>query len=126
MHETFLRAMGHMDLLSSLKAYQQRAWLYRTCKNLYIDGERARQRQEALLESLAWETPVDNLFPDEAGMPNPLDLVPARYRDLVEMRYFMAMNSTEIGAHLGIPPATVRWRLRMALKAARDRAEELW
>ncbi|MFN2201071.1 MAG: sigma factor, partial [Caldilineaceae bacterium] len=31
--DTFVRSMGHVELLRMLKKHQRRAWLYRTLKN---------------------------------------------------------------------------------------------
>jgi RNA polymerase sigma-70 factor (ECF subfamily) len=42
-------------------------------------------------------------------------------RVLIALRHYAGMDSSEIGALLGIPPATVRTRLRRALAALRER-----
>ena len=49
-----------------------------------------------------------------------LDDVPRRYRELLRKRYELCMTSTEIGQELGIPPATVRSRLRLAIQWLRS------
>ena len=123
--ETFIRAMGHLDLLDLLEPYQRRAWLYRTLKNLFLDGESASQRQEALIEQMAQDVPIAGYLPQEVISPNPFDLVPAKYRELVEKRYILGMTSQEIGEELGIPAATVRSRLHLALKKLRLQAYKL-
>jgi RNA polymerase sigma-70 factor (ECF subfamily) len=117
--ETFIRAMGHLELLGLLKSYQRRAWLHRTLKNLFIDEQRSRQRQQDLIEQLAQETPLAGHLPPEVLSPNPFDLVPERYRELVEKRYVLGMTSREIAEELGVPAATVRSRLHLALKNLR-------
>lgn len=40
-------------------------------------------------------------------------------RAVVVMRYYLDLNATEISAQLDCPPATIRWRLRAALKRLR-------
>jgi RNA polymerase sigma-70 factor (ECF subfamily) len=117
--ECFIRAMGHLDLLGLLEPYQRRAWLYRTLKNLFLDDESARQREEALIEQMAQDVPLAGYRPREVIWPNPFDLVPAKYRDLVRKRYVLGMTSQEIADELGIPAATVRSRLHLALKKLR-------
>lgn len=113
--ETFIRAMGHVQLLAQLNPYEQGAWLYRTLRNLFLDEQNARRRQEALIERLAREGPSED-HPPEMGVASDLfELVPERYRELLEMRYVLGMNSQEIGENLGIPAATVRWRLHAAI-----------
>jgi RNA polymerase sigma-70 factor (ECF subfamily) len=123
--ETYIRAMGHLDLLDLLEPYQRRAWLYRTLKNLFLDGESARQREEALIEQVAQDVPFASYRPQEVIWPNPFDLVPEKYRDLVRKRYILGMTSQEIASELGIPAATVRSRLHLALKKLRLQAYKL-
>jgi RNA polymerase sigma-70 factor (ECF subfamily) len=122
--ETFIRAMSHLDLLNLLKPYQRRAWLYQTLKNLFLDELRSRRRQEALLEQLAPETEADDFSAKEFLTANPLALVPERYRELVEKRYVLGMTSQEISEELGIPAATIRSRLHLALKELRSQGGE--
>jgi RNA polymerase sigma-70 factor (ECF subfamily) len=123
--ETFIRAMGHLDLLDLLEPYQRRAWLYRTLKNLFLDDVSARQRQEALIEQMAQDAPLAGYLPQEVISPNPFDLVPEKYRDLVRKRYILGMTSQEIAEELGIPAATVRSRLHLAIKKLRLQAYKL-
>ena len=116
--DTFIRAMGHLDLLKMLKPYQRRAWLNRTLKNLFLDALNAHRRQEALAHQLTMEgSAIYN--PKEVISPNPFDLVPERYREVVEKRYILGMTSQEIAQELGIPAATVRSRLHLAMKKLR-------
>jgi RNA polymerase sigma-70 factor (ECF subfamily) len=123
--ETFIRAMGHLDLLDLLEPHQRRAWLYRTLKNLFLDDVSARQRQEALIEQMAQDAPLAGYLPQEVISPNPFDLVPEKYRDLVRKRYILGMTSQEIAGELGIPAATVRSRLHLAIKKLRLQAYKL-
>ena len=123
--ETFIRAMRYLELLDLLEPYQRRAWLYRTLRNLFLDDESARQRQEALIDQMAQDVPVAGYLPHEVISPNPFDLVPEKYRDLVRKRYVLGMTSQEIGEELGIPAATVRSRLYLALKKMRLQAYKL-
>jgi RNA polymerase sigma-70 factor (ECF subfamily) len=121
--DTFVRAMGHLDLLGALKPYQQRAWLYRTLKNLFLDGLNARQRQQELLDQLAREPSTSPSLEDLVLSPDPFALIPERFRDIVVQRYMLGMNSREIGEALGIPAATVRSRLYLAMQEARSRLQ---
>ena len=123
--ETFIRAMGHLELLGLLKSHQRRAWLYRTLKNLFLDDLQARQRQDTFSMQLTLQTQdLENLLP-EVISPTPFDLVPEQYRDIVEKRYVLGMNSRQIAEELGIPAATVRSRLHLALKKLRAQKSKL-
>jgi len=123
--ETFLRSMGHIKLLEQLNDYQRQAWLYRTLKNLVLDEQYARQREQILVDQLAQQA---KLIQDVQVDSNPmldvltqdiLDQVPKNYRELLYKRYVLGLTSQEIAHELGIPAATVRSRLHLALKKLR-------
>ena len=114
--ETFIRAWAHLELLGQLNHYQRRAWLYQVLKNLFLDEQRARQRQQVLVKQLTWEAQIAS-YPSPGVMSQEFfDLVPERYRELLQQRYLLGMTSKEIGRQLGIPAATVRSRLHLAIK----------
>jgi RNA polymerase sigma-70 factor (ECF subfamily) len=122
--ETFIQALTYLELLKQLNRYQRRAWLYRVLKNRFIDQQRAHQREQALLERLADLIEVeDSLFVD-ARLYGLFDRVPERYRDLLKQRYVLGMTSEEIGHEMGVPAATVRSRLRLAIKWLRTHQSE--
>ncbi len=123
--DTFIRAMGHLELLKILKPHQQQAWLYRTLKNLFFDEQNARRRQAAFIEGLTQEISAATYLIEEVISPNPFELVPDRYRDLFRKRYVLGMTSQEIAKELGLPPATVRSRLHLALKEVRAKKAKL-
>jgi RNA polymerase sigma-70 factor (ECF subfamily) len=123
--DTFVRAMGHLELLGLLKPHQRRSWLYRTLKNLFLDELKARERQALFSEQVAWQTAaVGNVLP-EVMSPTPFELVPDQYRDIVEKRYVLGMTSRQIAEELGIPAATVRSRLHLAMKQLRSQKSKL-
>jgi RNA polymerase sigma-70 factor (ECF subfamily) len=45
------------------------------------------------------------------------------YREVIFLRYFEDLNASEIGARLGIPAGTVRWRLKEGLADLRRRLD---
>lgn len=116
--EAFLRAMLNEELLSTLGENQQRAWLYRTVKNIYIDRIRHTHRESVVerfpevqkeqeeMITVEWELLLNSL-PDMEGL-------------LFTMRYLMGYNSKQIGEMFQIPPGTVRSKLSLARKHLRD------
>ena len=115
--ETFIQAMANLGLLCRLNAYQRRAWLYQVLKNRFLDQLRAYRRRQALFEQLAEQAMIDDDSVAGVVLPYGLfELVPARYRDLLRKRYILGMTSEEIGHDLGIPAATVRSRLHLAIE----------
>jgi RNA polymerase sigma-70 factor, ECF subfamily len=118
--ETFMRAYTHLAQLGGLAPYQRKAWLYRVLKNHFIDMRRASQREQTLMAQLAW---AENLASTGSleDLPNP---IPEKYRRLLQMHYTLGMSSEEIGARLGVPAATVRSRLRLALQQLRKFTRE--
>lgn len=123
--ETLIRAMGNLALLQQLNPYQRQAWMYRVLKNLFIDGERRRERQETLYEHLVWEAELDTAPAATMLAREMIDLVPERYHDVLHRRYIMGQTSEEIGSAYGIPAATVRSRLYLARKWLRTHHPEL-
>ena len=117
--ETFIRAMAHLELLGQLNAYQRRAWLYRVLKNLFLDAQDTRRREQALVEQLTQEAQFVRNPWMEIMSADLFERIPERYRELLQKRYLLGMTSEEIGRELGIPAATVRSRLHLAIKRLR-------
>lgn len=110
-----------------------RSWLLRITVNVCRDWWRgdfgARQRLTESLDDGAEGFATIAVDLDACDLAAALDLRQAVNRlegDLrlvVALRYYAGMDATEIGAALGIPPATVRTRLRRALHTLRDRLQ---
>ncbi len=122
--ETFLRALAHSELLGQLNRQQCRAWLYRVLKNLFVDRQRARQRQQALVKRLTRKALIACAPPPAALSPDFFDRLPPRYQEVLQRRYVLRMTSEEIGHDLGIPAATARSRIRLAIKWLRTHRSE--
>lgn len=108
-----------------------RAWLLRITVNLCTDWRRGRfGTRQRVTESLDIAGGTDLLAtldfdPGTSDHTGALDVrraVNGLERDLriaVALRYYAGLDSAEIGNLLGIPPATVRTRLRRALTLLR-------
>ena len=116
--EAFLRALVNAELLNELHPAQQKAWMYRTIKNLYVDRVRhasfetyVEQLPELLQEADGYSR-VDgeqllNSLPGDEGV-------------LFSMRYLQGFTSTEIGEFYNLPPGTVRSKLSSARNHLRE------
>jgi RNA polymerase sigma-70 factor, ECF subfamily len=114
--ETLIKALNHLDLLQRLNVYQRQAWLYQVLKNLFLDQRRARLRMDRLVSQLGEQDLVADAESPNTAITSVLHLIPRQYREVLERRHILGMTSQEIGAELGLPAATVRSRLRLAVK----------
>lgn len=113
---TFIRALRHLDLLADLLPHQRRAWLYRTLKNLFLDDLRAARREQDYVEELKVEIRLaGEAFPNLRAK-EVMEKLPENTRDLLHQHFILGMTSEEIGEKLGIPAATVRSRVHLAIK----------
>ncbi len=113
------------------EASSLRSWLIRITYNVCHDWRRGRfGTQRSLTQPLFDETDESlAIFDDDPGASDAtaaLDLRQAinrldmDLRVVVVLRYYAGMDATEVGAALGLAPATVRTRLRRALAVLRD------
>ena len=118
--ETFVKALTHLNQLQSLNPHQRQAWLYKVLRNHFLDQQRARQREQALLQKLAdltraADSPEDTEATFELTLDDSLERMPQIYREVIHRRYLLEMTSEQIGEELGVPAATVRSRLHLAI-----------
>ena len=117
--ETFLKALEREELLLSLSPEQQRAWLYKAARNLFLDGVRRSallQRKQNLL--LDEEEQIESGF-SRTETELLLLRLPAEDRTLFRLRYLEGYSAVELAEMFDMPPATVRTRLlraRLSLK----------
>ena len=117
--ETFLRALEHAEQLTALMPQEQRAWLYRTAKNLFLDETRRNarflKRQQLLYEGEGAEEP--GYAQTEACLL--LCRLPQELQTLMRMRYIEGYSAAELGELFHMPPATVRTKLMRARQLLR-------
>lgn len=122
--ETFLRALRHAQTLASMNEFQRAAWLKRVLRNRFFDEQRSRKRAGAAVAELIRDATRPLSGAGLTRLSDILDRVPERYRRVLEMRYRLGMNSTEIGNELGIPAATVRSHLHQGIRWLRAQMAE--
>ncbi len=112
--ETFMRALEREEAISSLSPEQQRAWLYRAARNLFLDGARRNallQRKQGML--LDEEEREEDGF-SRAEMELVLLRLPPEIRTLFRLRYLEGYSAAELGEMFDLPAATVRTKLLRA------------
>ncbi|MBQ4093886.1 MAG: RNA polymerase sigma factor [Oscillospiraceae bacterium] len=105
--ETFIRALMHAHTVEELSAAKQRAWLYRTFKNLFFD----RFRRAVLEKEYAQSLPPE--YEEDAGIQRIetaalLQSIKPRERAIFQLRYLDGYSAEEIAKMMRLPPGTVR------------------
>ena len=121
--QAFARALVNRPMLEAMPDPAMKAWLYATARNAVIDIKRreirlvrfAYENEEADLPDQRADDPVTR-----AAMESLLEKLPEPLRIPVELKYYKGMNAAEIGETMKLPSATVRTRLRAALKQLRE------
>ncbi|WP_425755793.1 RNA polymerase sigma factor [Ihubacter sp. rT4E-8] len=119
--EAFLRALLHEEIFKELSESQQRAWLYQTVKNLYIDHVR-RGKWEMTVDRFP-ETQADSEISEEMFMVEWGELLthlPKLERYIFVLRYLHGYTSGQIGTMLHMPAGTIRAKLHEARKRLRQ------
>jgi RNA polymerase sigma-70 factor (ECF subfamily) len=128
LQEVFMRVWRHLDTVAGLPPDRQRGWIFTVARNLSIDAGR-HDRTLAGTERALAAGPARTASPasDAVVSAERAAIVGAAIRRLPEpQRVTLALaaagglTSTEIGAALGIPPGTARYRLSLARRALAD------
>lgn len=108
--ETFIKALIHANTVMDLSPSQQRAWLYRTFKNLFFDRcRRAVLEQESLYSIQSQMAESSDFHGVETAMV--LQTVAPQDRLLFQLRYMDGYTAQELSQMLNIPAGTIRSRL---------------
>ena len=119
----FHQAMDHLTVLENLSETQQKAWFYRTMKNLYLDRVR-RGRFETVYEDFP-ETIQKMPEYDGIDWGILLSRLPGNEGIFFCMRYLEGYTSREIGEIFHMPPGTVRAQLSLARKHLKEALKPL-
>ena len=107
--ETFLRAMNHEHKLAEMLPGQQRAWLYKTAKNLAVDH--ARRAKALPLPDTPIQAQTDFSVPVVDSL---CACLTQQDRTIFTLRYDFGYNASEIAVMVGLSPANVRMRLKIS------------
>ena len=98
------------------------AWAYRIVVSHARDHARARSRLQ-LRETIGYDEAAGRTTYDDPSVRLDLEAaigrLPESLRLVLELHYFVGLTSREVGTALGIPAATVRFRLMIARRRLR-------
>ena len=122
--ETFIRAYRHIEDYRGESS--ERTWLMAIAINVSRDMLRT-----AWFRHQSWSTDIDTLpekpaefeFPDNTVLTEVMHL-PAKYREVVLLRYYEGLKLKEVASALGLSDGRVRSRLNKANELLRDRLKE--
>lgn len=125
MQDVFLRAWQHLDKLTDMPEDGRRAWLFAVARNLSIDtgrhrhtragAEQALAREQARQPGTAAPAHVAVLAAERVTVVSEaIRALPQEQRVALTMAAAGEMTSAEIGAAVGVPAGTVRYRLSLA------------
>ena len=109
-----------LQSLSDKRAF--RGWSYRIVVSHARDHARARsrlQRREAVGYEMASGFSTRDDPSDRLDLESAIGMLPEPLRLALELHYFVGLTSTEVGMALGIPAASVRFRLMIARRRLR-------
>ena len=121
--ETFLKAYRRLSDYRGDSS--EKTWLTSICINVCRDMLRTawfRHQSRVDVDSLP-ERPADFDFPDNTVLTEVMQL-PAKYREVILLRYYEGLKLKEIASALGLSDGRVRSRLNKANGILRDRLEE--
>ena len=120
--ETFVKALMNTETVADLSPSKQRAWLFRTFKNLFFDRYR-----RAILES-EYEQNWQSEYIEDPGIQEIenamlLQSIKAQDRAIFQLRYFDGYSAEEIAHMMNLPPGTIRSKLSRCRKFLKQNLE---
>ena len=117
--ETFVRALMNTETVADLSPAQQRAWLFRTFKNLFFD----RCRRAVLEKEYVQNQPP--AYAEDQGIQKIengifLQSLTPQDRVIFQLRYFDGYSAQEISQMLELPPGTIRSKLSRCRKYLKE------
>jgi RNA polymerase sigma factor (sigma-70 family) len=124
----FAQALARKPMLETMPEPALKAWLYAAARNAIVDIKRRERRFSYFPDEDAYRGSGSSVFTDtrqpdltdRAAAEALVENLPPDLRTPVRMKYFWGMNASEIGRAMNLPPATVRTRLRTAIRIMRN------
>jgi len=120
--EVFFRVYKGLERLRDKRKFS--SWLRGICRNVVREFWAARARAHGALdemsEPVAAETVNEEQQSIEFAVQKGLDTLPARYREILRLRYFAKMNYEDIASTLGLSFMAVDALIRRAKGRLRE------
>ena len=113
--ETFVKALMNGEAVADLSPSKQRAWLFRTFKNLFFDRCRRAVLENEYMQNSQPEYGEDRGI-QEIENAMLLQKLSPQDRAIFILRYFDDYSAEEISRMLDLPPGTVRSKLSRSRK----------
>lgn len=113
--ETFVRALMNTETVADLSSSKQRAWLFRTFKNLFIDSYR-RAVVECKYEKNWHPEYMEDPRMQEIENAILLQRINPQDRAIFQLRYFEGYSAEEISQIMNLPSGTIRSKLSRCRK----------
>ena len=113
--ETFVKALMNTEIVADLSHSKQRAWLFRTFKNLFVDRYR-RAVQEREYEQNGQPEYIEDQGMQEVENAMLLQSISPQDRAIFQLRYLDGYSAEEISQMMNLPPGTIRSKLSRCRK----------
>ena len=120
--ETFVKALMNAETVADLSPKKQRAWLYRTFKNLFFDRYRHTIIENKYIETFhpdgvekQWIQDIENIML--------LQSLTSNDKMIFQLRYFYGYTTEEISKMMNLPPGTIRSKLSRCRKYLKQNFE---
>lgn len=113
--ETFVKALMNTETIADLPPSKQRAWLFRTFKNLFFDRYRRVVLENEYEQSWQPEYLEDHGI-QEVENAVLLQSINLQDRAIFQLRYFDGYSAEELSQMMNLPPGTIRSKLSRCRK----------
>lgn len=120
--ETFVKAIMNTETVADLSPGKQRAWLFRTFKNLFFDRYRRHILESEYIKN--WQPEyIEDSGMQEIENAMLLQSIHPQDRVIFQLRYFDGYTAEEIAQMMNLPPGTIRSKLSRCRKQLKQSLE---
>ena len=121
--ETFVKALINTETVEDLSPSKQRAWLFRTFKNLFFDRYRRAVLEREYAQNWKPEC-IEDPGMQEVENAMLLQSINPQDRAIFQLRYFDGYSAEEIAQMMNLQPGTIRSKLSRCRKYLKQNLEK--